>query len=853
MEQSPRQLPTGTVTFFFSDVQDSTGLLQRRASDFKDLIERHGAIIRDRLSAHGGIEVRTEGDSFFAVFERAVDAVASAEEIQRRLADETWPEGGIIEVRIGLHAGVGELGFGDYVGLDVHRAARISAAGHGGQVVVSEAVRVMTPERTFIDLGEHVLRGIEQPERLYQLDLPGLPQTFPPLRTASARPNNLPTLASHIIGRDRERATLEQLIAENRLVTVTGPGGIGKTRLALEVANGVLSRFELGVFFVDLTAIDDPELLLTAITTAAGVEPNGPDGLAQALSDGPRLLVLDNFEQLATAAPRLATLMTAAPPLKVVATSQVPLRIVGEKLMRLDPLGASRSDAPAVELFVERALQADPGFVLDAHREHVLRLVEALDGVPLAIELAAARVNVLTPSQILDRLGSGVLKTTRVDSPERHRSLAAAVEWSYDLLTSEQQELFGALSVFRGGASLESIESVVDRDPLDDLGELVDRSLVQTKTSKVGKRFDMLTSVQLFAATRVPGTSPYFDRHTDHFTRFAIGARGPLDEDVAPRWMARLEDDIGNLRMTLERLIEAADIQCGYALLGGTWRFFQATGRLDELELWLERVFTADESSEATPERARGLMARAALRYWRNDWQGSAEDYEEALAIAEAGEDPVLVMDALGGVLATRANAFVSGFDVGDYREALDRVRSMAQEQGDLIQQGYADFYDAITTAAAAPGSGAPDPDILDRAVVPFRNAGRRMNVAHVRTAQSEIYIAREEYSAARDAAADGLTNAEETGDVFTMSWALYRLATSIIELGEPELGTRVAGAADAARERSGGRFPPPFVPIDGALDRARATLGDSADELWHEGRAIPLFAAMSMARESIG
>jgi tetratricopeptide (TPR) repeat protein len=288
-------------------------------------------------------------------------------------------------------------------------------------------------------------------------------------------------------------------------------------------------------------------------------------------------------------------------------------------------------------------------------------------------------------------------------------------------------------------------------------------------------------------------------------------------------------------------------------VLGGIWRFFRLTGRLGELELWLDRAFSADSSAAPTPDRARGLMARAALHYWRNDWQGSADDYEEALAIAEACDDRQLLIEALGGVLATRANAFASGLDVGDFQEALVRVRRLAEEEGDLIHQGYADFYDAITTAVATPGLLAPVPDILDRAVEPFRRAGRRMNVAQVRTAQAEIYIAREEYAAAERVALDGLANAEEAGDIFTMSWALYRLAIAIIELGKPELGTRIAGAADAARERSGGRLPPPFAPIEGALERAHAALGGAAGALWREGREIGLFAAMAMAREAAG
>jgi predicted ATPase/class 3 adenylate cyclase len=850
MKAQTAALPTGTVTFFFSDVQDSTGLLQRLTSVYRDVIERHAAIIRNNLDAHGGTEVSTEGDSFFAVFTTATDAVEAAAAIQQQLASEQWPEGGVVAVRIGLHTGLGELGHDNYVGMDVNRAARISAAGHGGQTVVSQPVRLLAPRHSFTELGVHELKGLDEPEQLFQLDVPGLPQTFPPLRTTSTRPNNLPTLAAPIVGRDADQAALAGLIGANRLVTLTGPGGIGKTRLGLEVANAVLGRFELGVFLVDLTPIDDPELLLSAIATATGVQPSDDDGgLAGALSDGPRLLLLDNFEQLADAAPRLASLLAAAAPLKALVTSQVPLRIAGETIMRLEPLAANDEASPAVELFVDRARQADPAFDIAVHRDDVLRLVDVLDGVPLAIELAAARVNVLTPADVLTRLDAGVLQTTRADSPERHRSIAAAVAWSYGLLTKGQQELLQALSVFRGGASLAAIEAVSGRDPLDDLGELVDRSLVETTTGTIGKRFDMLTSVQRYAAAQVPDDAEFARHHIDHFAQLAIDARQALDDAAANRWLAILGDDVDNLRITLDSLLATGDLQRGYAMLGGIWRFFQLTGRLDELDLWLGRFFGADRTAQPTEARTRALMARGAFHYWSNQWQGAADDYDEALAIAEGAGDPELLADALVGVLATRANAYASGTPVGDHREALERLRRIGTETDDPLLLAFADFYEAITAMADGVEDGPPPIQRLERIAQLFLDAGRLMNVAHLRAASCEILIAEGDYDGARRTALDGLDKAEQAGDVFTMSWALFRLAITIIELGDPELGIRIAGAADAARERTGGRLPPPFIPIADALDRARRLLGDTADTLYEGGRELGLFNAMALAK----
>jgi predicted ATPase len=816
------------------------------------VIERHAGLVRGCLERHQGVEVSTEGDSFFAVFAAAEHAVRASTAIQRAHAAEPWPEGGVVAVRIGLHTGTGELGHDNYVGIDVNRAARISAAGHGGQVIASETVRALAADHTFIDLGEHTLKGLDRPERLYQLDVDGLPQTFPPLRTASQRPNNLPTLASQIVGRAAERDTLVDLIDHFRIVTLTGPGGIGKTRLALEVATDVLGRFDNGVFLVDLTPVDDPDLLLSAIATGVGVDPTSAGSLAGALSDGPRLVVLDNFEQLIGAASRLAELVASSAPLKLLVTSQVPLRIEGETVMRLDPLQRSDDTSPAVELFLARARQADPSFELSDHREDVLRLVDILDGVPLAIELAAARVNVLSPADIVRRIDTGVLETNRADSPARHRSLTAAMEWSYGLLEEGQQETLQAMSVFRGGATLTALEAVLARDPLDDLGELVDRSLVEPERGTVGKRFDLLTSVQLYAASQIPEGAPFVDRHTDHFAVLATNALEPLESDASPRWRAILDDDVDNLRAALDRLLDTADIERGFDMLGGSWRFFQISGRLDELELWLGRFFAAAPTGEATAPRTRAVMARGAVHYWRSNWVEAGADYDTALESAEKLGDPLLLRDAILGALTTRTNAGAMGIDLGDPGPLIERTRAMAHDNDDPVALAFVDFHDAVHALGQAVGDDPPDPELFESGVRAMRKAGKMLNVGHLRAAQAEILIAREDYEGAQQYALDGLEAAEQAGDLFGMSWTLNRLAITLFELGNQELATHIAGAADIANERSGGAIPPPVISFPGGLERARAALGATADTLYREGRDIGLLHAVRIARDAV-
>ena len=846
------RLPTGTVTFLFSDIEDSTGVVQRLGSGYRDTLERHAEIVRGCLGAHSGIEVSTEGDSFFAVFQSAPDAVGAASEMQHRLDAEDWPEGGVIRVRIGIHSGTAEMGHDDYVGIEVHRAARIGGAGHGGQVVVSDAVRALAPTQQFIDLGEHRLKGLDDPVHLYQLRVPGLREAFPPLRSVDARPNNLPSLESQIVGREREIAEVSELLAGNRLVTITGPGGIGKTRLSIEVAARALHDFTDGVFLVELAPVSDPTLVMPTIGAAVGVDDVSGDAVIQSLSGQSLLLLLDNLEQVTGAAPQFKRLLDGATSVKALTTSQIPLKLGGERTYRLSPLEAGGPESPAVAVFADRAAEVDPLFDLEDHRETVIAISEALDGVPLALELAAARANVLSPEEILSRLSANVemLKRFGSDAPERHQSISAAIEWSVDLLTEQQRRLLDCFAVFRGGATLGALEAVAGFDPLDDLGELIEHSLVHPSTGKAGKRFDVLAPIRLFVSSTLTDESNLAERHASFFHQMAVQAERPLEGDRRPRWTAILGDNHENLQKTLEFFHENGDVGRGLDLLGAIWRYYQVAGRFIELELWLDRFFSLPGSDDRTVARAKALMARAAIYYWRSDPR-AVDDYEEAASIAREAKDVSALGYALSGwgaaISATRRSETDGGSDalaiLNEAQQVFDRI-------GD--REGLAAVEAAtMFTTSWSDGRMLPHRAELENLAEMYEAAGQRINTAHTILGIAACEVIDGHYEEAVKQALSSLSIAEESGDRFVMAWALEWVATAKIELGETRTAALIAGAARSGRDQIGGGWTPATYGLDDAETRVRRELGDEADPLLAEGSAMGLDAAVELAKTS--
>ena len=559
----------GTVTFLFSDIEGSTRLEQRvGTARYGELRERHRAILREAFGAHEGIEQGTEGDSFFVVFASAREAVAAAVAAQRRLAAEPWPDGETVRVRIGIHSGEAELAGESLVGLDINRAARIAAVGHGGQILLSDATRgliqgQLPAELRLRDLGAFRLKDLLGPEHVVQVEADDLPADFPPLRTPDARPNNLPTQLTTFVGRDAELEEAARLLSTTRLLTLTGPGGTGKTRLSLQLASGVADDFPDGVFFVPLEPIRDPMLVASRIATAVGVAETGARPIAETLStwlrDRRLLLVLDNFEQVAAAAPLVSDLLRAAPALTVIVTSRAALRVSGEQeypvpglptppdlshlsgLDRMQLPGESRaldlaalSQYAAVRLFIERAVAVRPGFsVTNANARRVAAISARLHGMPLAIELAAARIKLLSPDAILARLEHqlDVLAAGARDLPARQQTLRGAIAWSYDLLDEDARRLLDRLSVFAGGCDLEAAEAVcgpaseLGGELVDGLMALADQSLLKVEEAADGEpRFPLLDTIREYAAERLAErgeTGAIQDRHRDWFLALA--------------------------------------------------------------------------------------------------------------------------------------------------------------------------------------------------------------------------------------------------------------------------------------------------------------------------------------------
>ncbi len=525
MTSPGRELPSGTITFLFSDIEGSTPLLERLGtSNYRGLIEKHNRLLREVFSEFGGVERGTEGDSFMVAFESAPSAVQAAVSAQKAIAGADWPESAEVRVRIGLHTGEGVRGADDYVGIDINRAARVSSAAHGGQILVSESTRVLSehelPEGVMMrDLGHYRLKGLHRPERLFEVVVDGLTGDFPPPLTAQADSVHVPVRLTSFIGRQAEIDKLLALLAQSRIVTLTGAGGTGKTSLAVEAGRKAAARFADGVWFVDLAPLDDVSQLESAVTGALGLSTKSQrptiEILEDHLSGRQLLLILDNFEHLLPGAELVARLISAAPHLTVLVTSRTGLNLYGEQVFPVPPLGVPESFAVgdpdqvagtgAVALFVERAGAVRPDFSLNAdNAEIVSDICRRLDGLPLAIELAASRVRVLDVDEILERLDQRlpVLPTGEANRPLRHQTLERLIGWSYDLLRPTERRLFERLSIFVGGHTIEAADSICNPagelgiDMLEGIASLEGHSLIRRIPAVKPARFEMLETIR---------------------------------------------------------------------------------------------------------------------------------------------------------------------------------------------------------------------------------------------------------------------------------------------------------------------------------------------------------------------
>jgi predicted ATPase/class 3 adenylate cyclase len=896
------QAPVGLRTFLFSDIEGSTRLEQEvGTARYGELRERHRALLRRAFYLHGGMEQGTEGDSFFVVFPSALSAVRAAVDAQRAIAAEPWPNGVDIRVRMGLHAGDAILAGGSLVGLDINRAARIAAAANGGQVVVSGAVRGLVegqlpPDVSLRPLGSHRLKDLRAPEALDQVVADGLPDTFPPLRSIDARPNNLPTQLTSFVGREAELAEAGRLLAASRLVTLTGPGGTGKTRLSLQVAANAAEDYPDGTFFVPLETVREPALVPSRVTAAIGLtESNRPvlDLLRDWLAGRTVLLVLDNLEQVLGVGPILADLLRSAPHLSILATSRAPLHVSGEQeypvpglpappdptelsamerarlggaATSLDP--AALSTYEAVRLFIARAAAVRPGFeVTNDNAPAVAAITARLHGMPLPIELAAARVKLLSPDAILTRLEHqlAVLAAGSRDLPERQQTLRGAIAWSYDLLDEPGRRLLDRLSVFRGTFELEAAEIVcgpageLGQDPLDGLVALADQSLLRSVEVDGEPRFTMLETIREFAAETLATRGERAEverRHSSWYLDLAQQAAPELSGTDQRRWLERLETAHDNVRAVLDRATEAGDATTAIGLAFAAWRFWQKRGHLYEARRRLDTMAQADWSRHDPVLRARLMEALGGVAWWQGDIRAMRPAYEEAVALwRELGDKAELanalynysfvfsVPEDLSEGISTNTDPHGLGQRALD--EALALYRELGDERGEAnVLWGLGNkSYFANQVEAGARWFG----DALEK----FRRVGDRtmeawslhmLGGAQLRLGQLVL-------------AADNLTHAlrhfQDAGDAAGLTLVFDDLSSLALAQGDVERAARLWGVARNLTNTTGAGlagFVSGWIEQQDQPNVVRTLAPDVLEGLAREGVAMSIDAAVTYA-----
>jgi predicted ATPase/class 3 adenylate cyclase len=869
-----RELPTGTVTFLFTDIEGSTRLLQSLGDRWKPTLEDHNRLVRAAIRDAGGMDLRTEGDAFFAVFRSAPAAASAAAAAQRALTAHPWPPKAAVRVRMGMHTGEGALGGDEYVGLDVHRAARIAAAGHGGQVLVSsstsELVRDELPDGVGLrDLGQHRLKDLARPERIHQLAIADLPNEFPPLHTMET-PTNLPAERTSFVGRRREVDRVKEMLKGAGLLTLTGAGGSGKTRLALRAAAELLDQYRDGVFLVELGPIRDPELVASAITEAVGARAEGwrpvLDTLKEFLRAREMLLILDNFEQVLQAAPLVAELLGASSRMRVLVTSRERLHLKGEHEMPVPPLNLPSADddldrlsrCESVALFIQRATAVDPSFeVSEENARAVAELSVRLEGLPLAIELAASRVKVLSPEAILERLGNRLelLVGGPVDVPARQRTLREAIGWSHDLLEEPERVVFRRLSVFAGGWTLAAVEEVANPDDelgsdiLEVLGSLVDKSLVSRTSLSSGEiRFGLLETIREFGADQLEDSGEGDEvraRHASHFLRLVEAAAPHLREHDQKRRLDELELEHDNIRAALRWSIETDQSSLALRLVGALWRFWHFHGHLAEGRRWAEEVLAMPAASARTLERSRALTSLGGVAYWQEDFPATRKAYEEALDIARE----------LGDRYAEAEGLYNMGYPPayeGNFPEAIKSIRqsrAMFEELG--VTRGLADCLWLEAIVARLEGDYPVAQELAERSLHLHREIKDRFGVTDALHVLGRIAIADGDVAVARASFLESLGYDEEVENRTGMGIVLDNLATLASLQGDHIRAVRLSGASEAIKDAAGGHAPPPFIDLPDPRDAATEVLGQAAvNAAWEEGQAMTLEQALALARE---
>jgi predicted ATPase/class 3 adenylate cyclase len=913
--------PTGTLTFLFTDIEGSTKLWEHDAPAMQVALTRHDEILKGAIEERGGYVFKTVGDAFCCAFWTAKEALDAALEIQRTLCDEEWQETDPFRVRMALHTGAAQERDGDYFGRPVNRVARLLSAAHGGQVLLSlpaqELVRDQLPRGTTLrDLGEHRLKDLFRPERVFQLLAPELPSEFPPLRTLDSYRNNLPLQPTPLIGREKEVSEVCDLLRgeETRLLTLTGPGGIGKTRLALQTAADLLDDLPDGAFFAQLATLTEAELFLPAVAETLGVRETGEipldESLKDYLSERRLLLVLDNFEQVLEAAPTVTELLAVAQGLKVLATSRTPLRLYGEHEYAVPPLSVpdvkhlpdleSLSQYEAVRLFIERAKSAKVDFeVTDESAPAVAEICVRLDGLPLAIELAAARIKMLPPQAMLQRLGSRLKLLTggARDLPERQRTLRAAIEWSHALLDEGEQLLFGRLAVFSGGRTLEAIEAICDADgdlPMDafeGVSYLLDKSLLRQEEGPNGEpRFVMLETVHEFAREKLGQSAEEQEIkrvHAEYFLTLAEEAKPELKGSNQLEWLERLETEHDNMRAALTWALERKKVEVALRLGGDLSWFWSVRGYYIEGRRWLEEALAIDGRGSPAV-RAMALAGAGVLAFDQGELDRAKEACEEGLELLahegrEAREAKLNLLALLGWVAWHReelgqaqqlfeeelalsremrdiwwlANSLQGLATVSHTRRDSERATELYEESMDLFREhgdkhSLAYCMNNLAMVVYSQGDLGRAAQLTEEAVALFRELGARGDVALGLCNMGWIALLRDDLGRAADIYRESLSLSWDAGMTLVVQGGLEGLACLAAARVEAERAALLWAAAQALHETKNIPRDPDFLAeADARILHVGTGMGEEAwEEAWRKGRTMPLEEAVSYALE---
>ncbi|HEX6483862.1 MAG TPA: LuxR C-terminal-related transcriptional regulator [Ktedonobacteraceae bacterium] len=795
-------LPTGPITLLFTDIEGSTLLLQHLGEQYSSVLAQCRQLLRTAFQQDHGHEVDTQGDAFFFAFARATDAVSAAVAAQRAFASHAWPEGVAVHVRVGLHTGEPQWTAEGYVGLDVHLAARMMSAGHGGQVLLSQTTRHLVEHHlpagvSLRDLGEHRLKDLPQKSHIFQLVIADLPADFPPLETLDTHPHNLPVQPTPLIGREREVAAVHQLLLREdvRLLTLTGPGGSGKTRLGLQVAAELSDHFTDGIFFVNLAPISDAELVVPTIAQTLGVKESPTRSMMKQLQaflqEKLLLLVLDNFEQVVSAACILSDLLAQCSHLKLLVTSRTVLHLAAEHEFAVPPLSlpdlkhlpdlVTLSQYEAVALFIARAQALKPDFqVSNASAPAVAEICTRLDGLPLAIELAAARIKLLPPPALLARLGQrlAVLTSGVHDAPVRHQTLRKTIDWSYQLLDADEQRLFRRLSVFVGGCSLEAIEAVCaaldTQTPtvsvLDGVASLIDKSLLpQIEQEAAEPRVVMLETIREYGREVLEASREAEITHQAHAVYYLALAEAAEQTWNGPQqavWFARLEHEHDNLRAAMNWLLEQREAEMALRLGTALWWFWYAQAYLYEGWDVLERALESSEGV-AVPLRARALWAAGSLAASLGHMERGEALCQESLALFRGiGDTP-----GMGDATFHLAHIAFARWDLAAARKRFEESLVFLRESGDKTLTAWA--LGALALVVLYQGEYARVHPLAEQARAICREIGDATGVTMSLMTLARVVFWQGDLVRAQALAEEGLARASETGSTSAEALAL--------------------------------------------------------------------------------